>query len=282
MEIVTTSISRPPITIIYGDHKIGKSTYGASCPNPVFIQTEDGLENLEVQAFPLCETFEDVLRHIEELRTEKHDFKTLNIDSLDWAERLNWQDICKAKGWEQIGDGPYGAGYKLALKNWARFVDAITRLNRERKMLINLIAHAKIVKFEDPERDNFDRYDLDLHEKSGNYLCQAVDIIGFANIKIVTNEKQEGFSKTVKGKSTGERILNLNKSAAFEAGNRYGLPDKIPLSWDALATEMKKVKKKHASRVQNLKAVKDSKQAADLKAVSETDDLPDSFKNLSN
>lgn len=241
LTIRKTALVKPPRIVIYGDHKIGKSTFAAGCPAPIFIRTEDGADFLGVDAFPRSELFEHVMECIKFLRNESHNFKTLVVDSLDWMEKLIWKKVCAEKGWEQIGQGPYGAGYKLAIGLWQQFVDAVTDLNESRKMILVLISHAKITKFEDPERENYDRYDLDLHEKSAKLICEYVDIIGFAAEKVAVVTKQEGFSQVTKAKSTGQRVLNLTKRAAFEAGNRYGLPDQIELKWDALKAELSKV-----------------------------------------
>ena len=35
--------SKPPRIMIYGSEGVGKSTFGASAPNAIFVQTEDGL-----------------------------------------------------------------------------------------------------------------------------------------------------------------------------------------------------------------------------------------------
>lgn len=239
MQISKTKVNRPPVMLIYGDHKIGKSTFAAGCPKPVFLPTEDGIQTLGVDAFPLCKKFSEVIAHIKELQTEDHAYQTLVLDSLDWTERLIWKDLCDRNNWEQIGDGAYGAGYKLAINAWRELIESLVELNQKRKMLIVLISHAKIQKFEDPERASYDRYDLDLHEKSGNLICQYVDIIGFAAMKVVVTEKQDGLKKVAKAKDTNERVLHLSKHAAFEAGNRYGLPEELPLEWAALSTELK-------------------------------------------
>ena len=39
-----TAVKRPPRIFPYGIHGVGKSTFAASAPNPVYIQTEDGLD----------------------------------------------------------------------------------------------------------------------------------------------------------------------------------------------------------------------------------------------
>lgn len=44
--------NRPPRIMIYGSEGVGKSTFGASAPNPIFIQTEDGLGGTRLQQVP--------------------------------------------------------------------------------------------------------------------------------------------------------------------------------------------------------------------------------------
>ena len=46
--------NRPPRIMIYGAEGVGKSTFAASAPNPVFIQTEDGLGEIDCCKFPLA------------------------------------------------------------------------------------------------------------------------------------------------------------------------------------------------------------------------------------
>lgn len=93
---------RPRRVMLYGVHGIGKSTFGAMAPNPVFIQTEDGLSNIDCARFPLAESFHDVMAMLMELYSEQHDFRTVVIDSLDWLERLIWTHVCREKHKENI------------------------------------------------------------------------------------------------------------------------------------------------------------------------------------
>lgn len=242
MKIITTAQTKPPRMILYSAHKIGKSTFAANCPKPIFIDVENGLGALTVQAFETIKTYEDIEKALEFLIREDHDFRTVVLDSADWAEKLIWEKVCRDNNWAQIGDGPYGAGYKLALIYWARLIKLFDILNSEKKMFILILAHSKVVKFEDPERDNYDMYDLDLNDKAGNLLCESVDIIGFAQLKVVAvTKKGKGFAGTevTKVKGTSERILCLQKNAAYEAGNRYNLPAQIPLEWSALSDGIK-------------------------------------------
>jgi hypothetical protein len=51
----------PPRLMIYGTEGIGKSTLAARAPQPIFIQTEDGLGEIDCHKFPLATTFDEVV-----------------------------------------------------------------------------------------------------------------------------------------------------------------------------------------------------------------------------
>src|SRR5262249_32105783 len=91
-------ISKPPRLLIYGTEGIGKSPFAAGPSEPVFIQTEDGLDEIDCDKFPLATTYEEVLTALQELQTEQHTFETVVIDSLDWLERLVWDRVCEDTG----------------------------------------------------------------------------------------------------------------------------------------------------------------------------------------
>ncbi len=80
----------------------------------------------------------------------------------------------------------------------------------------------------------------DLHKRSVNLICEFVDIIAYGAMKITTVSKNDG---PLKAKTTGERIMYLTPKGGFVAGNRYELPDTLPLNWGALAAELKKKSK---------------------------------------
>ena len=82
----------PPRIMLYGPHGLGKTTFGAGAPNPIFILTEDGLGQIEADHFPLATTFTQVQEALASL-TGDHDFQTVVIDSLDWLDNLGWEEI---------------------------------------------------------------------------------------------------------------------------------------------------------------------------------------------
>src|SRR5690606_1963689 len=129
---------------IYGPDGVGKSTFGADAPSPIFLGTEKGTANLDVARFPSPQHFKEVLQAIEELRTSKHEFETLVIDSLDWLESLVWEQVCTEHNWRTIEDPGYGKGYVVAVSEWKKMMQALSRLRDERGLNIVLIGHCHV------------------------------------------------------------------------------------------------------------------------------------------
>src|SRR5690606_37239112 len=112
---------KPPRIIIHGEPGVGKTTFAACAPAPVIIQTEDGLGNLDVEAFPLAASLEDVMGALTALYEEGHSYATLVVDSLDWLEPLIWQRVCRDHNVASIEALGYGKGYVEALGYWRTF-----------------------------------------------------------------------------------------------------------------------------------------------------------------
>ena len=121
----------PRRVMLYGVHGIGKSTFGSMSPKPVFIQTEDGLGEIDCERFPLAESFEQVMACLSELYSEKHPYRTVVVDSLDWLERMIWAEVCRKRMVESIEDIGYGKGYVFALTQWKQFLEGLSALDRK-------------------------------------------------------------------------------------------------------------------------------------------------------
>ncbi len=220
---------RPPRLLIYGTEGIGKSTLASQAPAAIFIPTEDGLDQIECESFPLARSFDNVLSYLAVLSTEDHQYKTVVIDSADWLERLIFDHVCKQYGAKSIErvDGGYGKGYVHALAQWRQVIDALRYLREQRGMIVVVLAHAKIEKFADPESTTFDRFSPRLNKNATALLCEWCDAILLAT-------RERGAAKGEK--SGGQRILRCVGSPACVAKNRYGLPETLPLSWPALVS----------------------------------------------
>jgi len=231
----------PPRLLIYGTEGIGKSTTAAQAPKPIFIPTEDGLDQIDCASFPLAGKLADVEAALRTLIQEQHDFETVVLDSADWLERLVWDALCEQYGVASIEkvDGGYAKGYTHALTYWRRLLADLNTLRNVRGMCVILLAHAKVEKFEDPEHSAYDRYSPRLHKHVMALLTEWSDAVLFATRKIITKTEDGGFNRerTIAsglGKDGGERVLRTVGSPACVAKNRYGLPAELPLSWAAL------------------------------------------------
>lgn len=234
----------PPRILLYGIEKIGKSTLGASAPKPIFLQTEDGLGQIDCDRFPLATNYEQVTNYLEALITQPHSYETLVVDSGDWLERIIHDRVCNDSNVKSIelAAGGYGKGYTAALTYWREVLDMLDAC-RDKGMIVMIICHAVVEKFDDPDSASYDRYSPKLHKKtSGPLITEWADAVLFATRKIRVAVEKEGAKKrataTPIGKSGGDRYLRCVGSPSCVAGNRFNMPDEIPLSWSDLEAAM--------------------------------------------
>ena len=220
-----------PRMMLYGVEGIGKTTFAAAAPDPIFICTEDGLGALQVNHFPLATKASDVLDAIGTLITEDHGFKAVVLDSVDWLDNLIWADV---ESTHDAKDLAYGKGAMIVADRWREVLAGLNKLRNDKGMVVILLAHCQIKRFDSPEVEPYDRYQPKLQERSNAILREWVDAVLFANYKTIVRKDDVGFNKTNnRGISTGERLLYTSEKPAYMAKNRYGLPDSLPMSWEA-------------------------------------------------
>lgn len=236
-KVVRGKLVKPPRVLIYGIEGVGKSSFAAGAPNPVFLGNEDGTSELDVARFAEPRTWNEAFEAIAELATDPHDYKTFVIDTLDWIEPICWEHVCFGKKdkagrkIENIEGFGYGKGYTAALDHWRVLLRALERLRSERGMTNVLIAHSWIKPFKNPAGEDYDRYEMKLHAKAGGLLREWCDAVLFANHQTFTHES----NGRVKGISDGARVIHTQRTAAWDAKNRYDLPPELPLDWEAFA-----------------------------------------------
>jgi len=229
---------KAPRILLYAGHGIGKSTFAASAPSPIFIQTEDGLGNIDTSSFPLADDSKSVMSAIQTLYEEKHDFQTVVLDSADWLENIMLQEI---EARHDAKDLAYGKSAMLLADQWRNVLEGLNALRNERGMAVVIVAHQEIKRFESPVSEPYDRYQPKLQTRSSAVVQEWADCVFFANYKtIIKKTEGEGFTKDhVRGISTGERILFTQEQPSHLAKNRFNLPAELKFSWDAFTNAIK-------------------------------------------
>ena len=92
--ITSGTIAAPVKTVLYGPEGIGKSTFAAQFPAPVFIDTEGGTKRLNVARLPAPTSWAMLLDEVAEVSRGNVPCGTLVIDTADWAERLCIDAVC--------------------------------------------------------------------------------------------------------------------------------------------------------------------------------------------
>jgi hypothetical protein len=226
--VVRGKQERPLRALVYGVEGVGKSSFGAAAPAPIFLCAEDGTSHLDVARFPSPKSWADVREAVRVLTREQHSFKTLVIDTLDWLEPLCWAHVCQVGGKQSVEDFGYGKGYTMAVEEWRKLVADLDHLVRLRKMHVVMLAHAHIKRVDDPQAGAFDRYQLKVNDKASSVLREWVDAVLFARHEVVTIER----NGKLRGRSSGARLLHTTWTAAYDAKNRFDLPETLSLDWD--------------------------------------------------
>lgn len=235
MKIISGKIIKPQKVVIYGPEGIGKSTFAAQFPKPLFIDTEGSTSHLEVDRLPRPTSWQMLKQYIKDLKGDTMGYHTLVIDTADWAERLCEEAICQSNGKVGIEDFGYGKGYTYVKEEFGRLLDSLSDLI-DAGMNVVLTAHSIIRKFELPEETGaYDRYELKLGQKAGNQ-CAALakewaDMVLFVNYKEIVITTKDNKKKV----SGGKRVMYTAHNPCWDAKNRHGLAEELPFDYQEIA-----------------------------------------------
>jgi hypothetical protein len=234
---------KPPRMVLYGEPKIGKTSFAASAPNTVVLPTEEGAENIDVMRLPLegvSNSWDEVLLALRTLRGGKHEFKWLAIDTVNGAERLLQNEVCREKfGNDWTSYASFGRGDKVVGQRFGALLELLDDVRHERNMGIILICHQGLQKAGNALGEDFQKFAPSLHKHVWSLVCGWADQIGYAarNLRVQTNKGEQ----RAKAEAIGtERWITFEGGPALDAGCRVGyeMPSRILLDWHTYEKEL--------------------------------------------
>lgn len=229
---------RPSLLTVYGVDGVGKTSFAAEWPSPVYITTagERAPSDIDLPTPGTVESIDNLYDIVGELLDRdddgnlKHEFKTVIIDSIDGLEPLIWKATCARIGATAIDDSSagsvaaYGRGYREADVEWVEFTDAMDALIAS-DMNVILLAHPGIVTFNSPISDPYSRYDLKTHKRASALIREKSDIVAFINYRVSLVKADPSKKHTTHHAEGKERYIHLSENAGFVAKCRHQAPD---------------------------------------------------------
>lgn len=236
MNITRGKIGGALKVVIYGPEGIGKSTLASRWPEPVFIDTEGSTRLMDVARMDAPSSWTMLLSQVDYIRDNPGVCKTLVIDTADWAEQMCIASFCASKQIKGIEDMGYGKGYVYIAEDFGKLLNRLEEI-RDRGIHVVVTAHAQMRKFEQPdELGAYDRWELKLNKKTAALLKEWADVLLFANYKtMVINVDGQGAQKGKNKAQGGKRVLYTTHNPCWDAKNRLGMPEEMPMEWEAIA-----------------------------------------------
>lgn len=249
---VTTKPDKPPPlrVILYGPPGVGKSTWAAGAPAPLFLSFEDGLGFIDVprvnlqywseecidRAKPKGERPPSYQSTMRALLTTEHPYQTIVIDTLDWAYACLGTMVSRTKlGGKHIDEPEYGAGHRKAMPQWrGEFMAQLDRLHSAGLNVI-MLAHSGNRKEANAHGDDYLVEDLKLTPKISALCREWADAVLFATC---ITSVVEG-DRVAKASGGNIRQIQATAGAAHVAKNRYGITKPLPLTYAAFEKAIK-------------------------------------------
>ena len=231
LNITGGKLLRPQKVVIYGSEGIGKTTFAAAFPDPLFIDTEGGTAQMDVKRLDKPDSWDALVSLVEEVSQNPGICGSLVLDTADWAEQVCIKDLCaryKKSGIEEFG---YGKGYTYVSEEFSKLLTACDKVIVA-GMNVVITAHAKMRKFEQPdEMGAYDRWEMKLTRQVAPLLKEWSDMLLFCNYKTFVVTPDEGKNK-VQG---GKRVIYTSHHPCWDAKNRHGLPDEMNMEYANIA-----------------------------------------------
>ena len=199
--------------LVYGQTKIGKSTFCANADRALFLATEPGLNALDVYQVPI-QSWVELRNACGEIEKGGHPFRTVIIDTIDNAYKFCTDYMLKEHDVEHESDMGYGKGYALINNEFQRVLTKLAFLPYG----LFLVSHAKDIEI-DSRTGKYHRIVPTLPDKARKIVLGMVDMVLYCDLEDADD------------KSTS-RVIRTKPSKYYEAGDRTGrLPETLDLDF---------------------------------------------------
>ena len=170
---------------------------------------------------------------INELLTQPHEYKTVVLDTADNLWRLCADYVCAENKWSDIEKPGFGKGYAMASDRFRLVLGMFDRFIASGVNVV-VVSHAKVDKVNPPDNAEYSKYCIKVTapakqaEASREFLKEWCDCLLFCNFDMTVDSS--------KGKAVGKskRVVNTVPAPAWEAKNRYSLPDTMEMTAETM------------------------------------------------
>lgn len=235
---IVSGVQRTAIkTLIYGPEGIGKSTLAAMWPNPIFIDLEGGTNQLPVVRLEAPSSWSMLRAELTAIKNREVPCSTVVIDTMDAAERMCAEYIMARDGKKSIEEWGYGKGYTILQEEFGRLLDYLTDIAASGINVV-VLGHSTMRKFERPDESGaYDRFELKLTKQVSPMVKEWADMVLFCDYKTYVETNKAGKAKA----TGGARVIRTTHAPTWDAKNRFGLPDELPLKLGEMPVQLGEV-----------------------------------------
>ena len=235
---------QPPKIVLLAVEGWGKTTCGCHTIKPLMVMAEGETGYLtlsstgQVPVVPTIlnggnkprpiKTWAELNQLVDQLRDGKlTGFKTLVLDAIGAIQNILIDHVIRYD-FDNSFDKfiSFGRGHERAGREWSMFLSKLDGLVEVGIMSL-ILGHVKIEAFHNPEGDDYDRYQADVHKKIWSSTKRWADAVLFGNYAQIT-EKADRHSRA-KGIGDAQRILQTQYRNTADAKNRYNMPPELDI-----------------------------------------------------